>query len=81
MKRRWSQIFFLMEKLLNRDYDEKGSAMIDHNFEKRLTSTKVFYSYLSDLIANIQTTLSAKKRLDKQFTNANFTRGYTGKWM
>lgn len=43
--------------------------MIDHNFEKRLTSTRVFYSYVSDLIANIQTTLSAKKRLDEQFTN------------
>ena len=43
--------------------------MIDHNFEKRLTSTKVFYGYMSDLIANIQNTLNAKKRLDEQFAN------------
>ena len=26
--------------------------MINHNFEKRLTGTKLFYGYLSDLIAN-----------------------------
>ena len=43
--------------------------MIDHNFEKRLTSTKVFYGYMSDLMANIQNTLNAKKRLDEQFAN------------
>lgn len=43
--------------------------MIDHNFEKRLTSTKVFYSYLSDLIGNFSTVKSSKSRLDEQFQN------------
>lgn len=43
--------------------------MIDHNFEKRLTSTKVFYSYLSDLIGNFKAVKTAKSTLDKQFQN------------
>ncbi|CAA6813076.1 MAG: Alkyl hydroperoxide reductase AhpD [uncultured Sulfurovum sp.] len=43
--------------------------MIDHNFEKRLTSTKVFYGYLSDLIGNFKAVKSAKNRLDEQFQN------------
>ena len=28
--------------------------MIDHNFDKRITSTKIFYRYLSDLIENFK---------------------------
>lgn len=43
--------------------------MIDHNFEKRLTSTKIFYSYLSDLIGNFKAIKTAKSTLDKQFQN------------
>lgn len=43
--------------------------MIDHNFEKRLTSTKVFYSYLSDLIGNFSAIKSAKSKLGEQFQN------------
>ena len=43
--------------------------MINHDFEKRLTSTKQFYSYLSTLIGNIKAVRVAKKRLDKQFQN------------
>jgi len=43
--------------------------MIDHNFEKRLTSTAVFYSYLSDLIGNFSTLKTSKSRLDEQFQN------------
>ncbi|WP_309496970.1 carboxymuconolactone decarboxylase family protein [Sulfurovum sp.] len=43
--------------------------MIDHNFEKRLTSTKIFYGYLSDLIGNFKAVKSAKSRLDEQFQN------------
>lgn len=43
--------------------------MIKHEFEKRITSTKLFYSYLVDLIGNIGNLRDAKKRLDKQFQN------------
>lgn len=43
--------------------------MIDHNFEKRLTSTKKFYSYLSDLVGNFSTVRTSKSKLDKQFQN------------
>lgn len=43
--------------------------MIDHNFEKRLTSTETFYGYLSDLIGNFKAVKSAKSRLDEQFQN------------
>jgi len=43
--------------------------MIDHNFEKRLTSTKIFYGYLSDLIENFKAVKSSKSRLDVQFQN------------
>lgn len=43
--------------------------MIDHNFEKRLTSTKVFYGYLRDLIGNFSIVKSSKSRLDEQFQN------------
>lgn len=43
--------------------------MIKHEFEKRITSTKLFYSYLVDLIGNIGNIRDAKKRLDKQFQN------------
>ncbi|CAA6814879.1 MAG: Alkyl hydroperoxide reductase AhpD [uncultured Sulfurovum sp.] len=43
--------------------------MINHNFEKRLTSTKVFYSYLRDFIANFKAVKTAKSRLDEQFQN------------
>lgn len=43
--------------------------MIDHNFEKRLTSTKVFYGYLSDLIGNFSEIKSAKAKLGEQFQN------------
>jgi len=43
--------------------------MIKHEFEKRITSTKLFYSYLVDLIGNIGNLRNAKKRLDKQFQN------------
>ena len=43
--------------------------MIDHNFEKRLTSTKIFYGYLSDLIGNFKAIKSAKNTLDEQFQN------------
>ncbi|MBT8343761.1 MAG: carboxymuconolactone decarboxylase family protein [Sulfurovum sp.] len=43
--------------------------MIDHNFEKRLTSTNVFYGYLSDLIGNFSAVKTAKSRLDEQFQN------------
>ena len=43
--------------------------MIDHNFEKRLTSTRVFYGYLSDLIGNFKAVKSAKSTLDEQFQN------------
>ena len=43
--------------------------MIDHNFEKRLTSTKVFYSYLSDVIGNLSEIKNAKNILSKQFQN------------
>jgi hypothetical protein len=43
--------------------------MIDHNFEKRLTSTKVFYGYLSDVIANFSAIRSAKSKLAEQFQN------------
>ncbi|MFT7004347.1 MAG: hypothetical protein ACJAWW_001705 [Sulfurimonas sp.] len=37
--------------------------MIDHNHEKRLTSTKIFYGYLSDVIANFSAIRSAKSKL------------------
>ena len=43
--------------------------MIKHEFEKRLTSTKLFYSYLVDLIGNFRNVRTAKKRLDEQFQN------------
>ncbi len=43
--------------------------MIDHDFEKRLTSTNVFYSYLRDLIGNISAVKTSKSRLDEQFQN------------
>lgn len=43
--------------------------MIDHIFEKRLTSTKVFYGYLSDVIANFSAIRSAKSKLGEQFQN------------
>lgn len=43
--------------------------MIDHNYEKRITSTKIFYSYLRDAIANFKVIKNAKNKLDKQFQN------------
>jgi len=43
--------------------------MIDHNFEKRLTTTKIFYGYLSDLIGNFKAVKTAKSILDEQFQN------------
>jgi AhpD family alkylhydroperoxidase len=43
--------------------------MINHNFEKRLTSTKIFFNYLSDLIRNFKALKTAKNRLDNQFQN------------
>lgn len=43
--------------------------MIDHNFEKRLTSTNIFYNYLSDLIGNFSAVKTAKSSLDVQFQN------------
>ncbi len=43
--------------------------MIDHNFEKRLTTTKIFYGYLSDLIGNFKAVIIAKSILDEQFQN------------
>ena len=64
MRQRWKQIFISMGKYLN-----KGSQMIDHNFEKRLTSTNVFYGYLSDLIGNFSAIKTSKSRLDEQFQN------------
>ena len=43
--------------------------MIDHTFEKRITSTKIFYRYISDLVRNFKAVRVAKNRLDKQFQN------------
>lgn len=43
--------------------------MINHDFEKRLTNTKVFFGYLNDFIANFRAVRTAKSRLDKQFQN------------
>jgi len=43
--------------------------MIDHSFEKRLTSTNVFYGYLRDLIGNFSAIKTSKSRLDEQFQN------------
>lgn len=43
--------------------------MIDHTFQKRLITTSLFYSYLSDLIANFSTLRGATSRLEEQFRN------------